>query len=420
MPALIVVAGMGLSELTGAIDRALGVGSRLPALSMSSNAATWLLSTVAGATITTAGVVFSLTVVSLQLASSQFSPRVMRSFIRDRLSQVVIGLLVATFVFCVLTLRRISPDVATPAPPVSLTVASALTVGTVLLIVAHVDRLARHLQVGEVVRVIAREGAETVTRVTATSRHERESDARTPPPGAASLVVPAPRDGWVTQHLGIDMLDAVGPGTVVRLETRTGAYIHQGEPLVTLWPPPKTPSRVARRLTRAIEVAPMRTMQQDVDFALRQLVDVALRAASPAVNDPTTIVEVTLRIGSLLRKLLLSELPPLAVERPDGRVLLRPWKLSHDEYIAHAFDQIRRDGCRDPLVAATILRVLRMLIKHVEDNHRPEHVPALEQQIRWLLDDLARDPALHPDERARLESIGESPDDPADHGTRSD
>src|SRR5690606_37882885 len=90
--------------------------------------ASWLLSTLAGAMITTAGVVFSLTVVSLRLASGQFSPRVMRSFVRDRLSQVVIGLLVATFVFCVLTLRHVSADPAEPAPAITLTLAVVLAV----------------------------------------------------------------------------------------------------------------------------------------------------------------------------------------------------------------------------------------------------------------------------------------------------
>ncbi|MDQ3763618.1 MAG: DUF2254 domain-containing protein [Actinomycetota bacterium] len=163
LPATIVLGGVGLAEIAGALDRAVGPRSAVRGtVEMNSNAATWLLSTVAGATITTAGVVFSLTVVSLQLASSQFSPRVMRSFVRDRLSQVVIGLLVATFAYSVLTLRHISAESTAPAPKISLTVAVALTMVTVFLIVAHLDRLARRLQGGEVVRSIFREGEEVL------------------------------------------------------------------------------------------------------------------------------------------------------------------------------------------------------------------------------------------------------------------
>ena len=124
LPGLIIIGGVALAEAAAAADRAIGPSAPLT-LNMTSNTATWLLSTVAGATITTAGVVFSLTVVSLQLASSQFSPRVMRLFIRDRLSQVVIGALVATFVYSVLTLRHISGDPVAPAPRIALTAAGS-------------------------------------------------------------------------------------------------------------------------------------------------------------------------------------------------------------------------------------------------------------------------------------------------------
>ncbi len=234
LPAVIVLTGLGLAELAGGLDEA-GIRPPLSA-TMTTTAATWLLSTVAGATITTAGVVFSLTVVSLQLASSQFSPRVMRSFIRDRLSQVVIGLLVATFCYCVLTLRRLDGDPQDPAPAVSMTVAVLLTLTTVLLIVAHLDHLARRLQVCQVVRVIADEGQDVLRSIRKAARHEQPGRTLPRRPDAAGLLVTAPKDGWVTQAAGTQLLAAVPAGTTVWLETRTGAYVHRGEALCTLWP----------------------------------------------------------------------------------------------------------------------------------------------------------------------------------------
>src|SRR3712207_8078944 len=113
---------------------------------------------------------------------------------------------------------------------------------------------------------------------------------------------------------------------------------------------PSDADRVQRRLSETVTVADARTMQQDVDFAIRQLVDIGLRALSSAINDPTTAVEVTLRLGSLLRKLVVSELPPRTVAGPEGRVVLRPWDLSHGEYIAHAFDQLRQAAPSQSLV----------------------------------------------------------------------
>jgi uncharacterized membrane protein len=416
LPALIVLGGISLAEAAGAADRAVGGDAGLPlTLTMSSSTATWLLSTVAGAMITTAGVVFSLTVVSLQLASSQFSPRVMRSFIRDRLSQVVIGLLIATFVYCVLILRRVDGDAAEPAPPLSLTLAVLLTVVTVLLIVAHLDHLAHGLQVGEVVRRISQEGEEVVQATLRSTRDERPAATRARGTDGPTLTVPAPRDGWVTQAPSDRMLAALPPGTTVRLETRTGAYIHAGEPLVILWPVPAHPQPVLRRLTTTVLIADSRTMQQDVDFALRQLVDIGLRALSAAINDPTTAVEVTLRVGSLLRRVLVTELPAEAVAGDAGRVLLRPWALSPEEYIGHGLDQLRHAAPSQPLVAATLLRVLRMLVAHVEQAGRPEHVPALRRQVTLLLDALRAAPDLHTEDLRRLEAMATDAADPADH-----
>ena len=417
LPALIVLGGLALAEATGAVDRVAGEDGVPLTLTMASSTATWLLSTVAGATITTAGVVLSMTVVSLQLASSQFSPRVMRSFIRDRLSQVVIGLLIATFVYCVLVLRRVDAEAAGPAPRLSLTVAVLLTVVTVLLIVAHLDHLAHGLQVGEVVRAISGEGQQVLAAAQRATSDERPGTVRTPSAGETVLTVPAPRDGWVTLAPSDRILAAVPPSTTVRLETRAGAYVHAGEPLTTVWPAPGNPQPVLRRLAATVLIADSRTMQTDVDFALPQLVNVGLRALSAAVNDPTTAVEATLRVGSLLRRLLVADPPAEAVAGPGGRLLLRPWQLSADEYVAHGFDQLRHAAPAQPQVAAALLRVLRMLLAHVDSVGRPEHAPALRRQRDLLLGALRATADLHPADLARLEAIATGAD-PADHSSR--
>ncbi|UQU67609.1 DUF2254 domain-containing protein [Couchioplanes caeruleus] len=418
LPALIVVGSIVLAEVAAAVDRDAGP---VPfTVTMHSSTATWLLSTVAGATITTAGVVFSLTVVSLQLASSQFSPRVMRSFIRDRLSQVVIGSLIATFVYCVLILRGIDGEAGSVAPRVSLTIAIALTVVTVLLIVAHLDHLAHGLQVGEVVRSIGGEGEQVLAAEAAVSRTEQRAATRYPPVGVPVLTVAAPRDGWVTQAPGDRVLAAVEPGATVCLETRTGAYIHAGEPLATVWPVPPSPERTRRRLIRTVLIADSRTMQNDIDFALRQLVDIGLRALSAAINDPTTAVEVVLRIGSLLRRLLTTDLPAEGVSGAEGRLLLRPWRLSPQEYVAHGFDQLRQAAPAQPQVAAALFRVLNMLMVHVRQSGREDVVPALRRQIDLLLDALRSTPGLHDADLERLATIATGTADPADHSKLSD
>ncbi|PFG38958.1 putative membrane protein [Georgenia soli] len=421
LPLLLVAVGIVLALVAAALDRSLGADPIPMTLGMSSNAAIWLLSTVAGATITTVGVVFSLTVVSLQLASSQFSPRVMRSFIRDRVSQVVIGMLVSTFVYCVLTLPNISGEASEPAPRISLTVAVVLTVVTVVLIIAHLDHLARRLQVGHVARDIAAEGHAVIdAMLRAFEEEQRATDhelEKAPVPPDA-FTVEAALDGWISQVDTKGLLAAVPPGTTVRLETRIGAYIHRGEPLVLIWPRPDDGEAVARRVGGDIVISDARTMQQDVDFAIRQLVDIGLRALSSAINDPSTAIEIILRIGSLLRRLLLVPPLPRAVVHDDGRVLVRPWDLDQEEYIEHGFDQLRQAAPSQPNVAAALLRVLRMLISHVQQHGLDQYVPALQDQIDLLLDALRDTPHLHPDDLARLEAMASEKTDPADHSLR--
>ncbi|GFG72344.1 DUF2254 domain-containing protein [Mycolicibacter senuensis] len=417
LPLLIVFGGMLLAVGSRVLDRHVGPSPRF-LMKMDSGVATWLLSTIAGATITTAGVIFSLTIVSLQLASSQLSPRVMRWFIRDRLSQVVIGLLVATFVYCVLSLPDLDGSSPHRAPPVTVTVAVVLTIVTVITIIAHIDHLAHRLEVGQVVREIAAEGSMVIDAVVAAAADEQpapETDMDAP---RDALRLTSPGNGWISRVDTRRLLAAIPPNTKIRLDTRVGAYIHLGQPLVTIWPAPDNPDRVRQKLTRAIAVSDSRTMQEDIDFAFRQLVDIGLRALSSAINDPTTAVEATLRVGSLLRRLLVAPLPLVAVAGPEGRTLLRPWGLNANEYIAHGFDQLRQVAPAQPMVAAAILRVLRMLAGHVEEAGRPEHLPALREQADLLLDSLAKMPNLHPRDLARLRAIAANSTDPANHSRR--
>jgi uncharacterized membrane protein len=414
LPAVVMLGGVLLAIGATAVDDLLGHDAQVPlALAMSSNAATWLLSTVAGAMITTVGVVFSLTVVSLQLASDQFSPRVMRSFIRDRLSQGVIGLLVGTFFYCVLVLPNISGEPTDPAPRVSLTVAVALTLVTVVGIILHLDHLARGLQVGNVVRGIAAEGRTVVAALGRAAPGLHPVDPRDFPAPEEVAVVPSRASGWVSQVDIGRLLGALPAGTTVRMETRVGAYIHAGEPVFTLWPPPAQRDR--DMIARAIEVTDARTMLQDVDFAIRQLVDIGLRALSPAVNDPTTAVETTLRLGSLLRTVLTTPLAPPALKDNADRVLVQPWNLDHDEFVAHAFDQLRQECTGQPEVAGALLRVLRMLADHVRTEGHPQRAGALHRQKDLLLEALRDQPGLHPKDLQRLRALASDETDPADH-----
>ncbi|MFD0745413.1 DUF2254 family protein [Phytohabitans flavus] len=157
-------------------------------------------------------------------------------------------------------------------------------------------------------------------------------------------------------------MTAVPEGTVIRLETRVGAYLTKDTPLVTLWPPPPADQqhRIGQLVARSVVTAAARSMQHDIDFGIRQLNDLALRGLSD-VNDPTTAAEAVARLGSLMRPLLMADLPARSVRDESGRVLLTPNDLDHAAYVRHAFDQINVYSADHPLVRETVTETIRML-----------------------------------------------------------
>ncbi|MEV6844607.1 DUF2254 domain-containing protein [Actinoplanes sp. NPDC051411] len=392
---LVLLVGAVLAEAAAReIDKHSRIGWLAP-FTMAPDAAVTLLSTVAGATITTAGVVFSLLVVSLQLASGQFSPRVLRTFWRDRMGQVLIGLLLAAFAYCVLALSQIDTK-ADDAPTLTMTGAIVLALASILAIVVFLNRITRQQYVGRIMERIQGEADELVQDLPYGSRMGRRVGDPIDPPDltGAALLVRAHADGWVQQVSHSAVLAAVQPGSVVRLETRVGAYLIRDEPLARIWPQPDagTARRAARAIGEAVIVGATRTMQQDIDFALRQLNDIGLRALSPAVNDPTTAIEVILRVTSILRPLLRADLPGQAQRDDAGRVLLTPWDLDHAEYIRHGYGQIRLYAGAHPQVALTLVRVLRMLHDVADDEglHRGAAVEEIDRQLAAVLDDAKR------------------------------
>jgi uncharacterized membrane protein len=355
------------------------------------------LSTIAGATITTAGVVFSLLVVSLQLASGQFSPRVLRTFWRDRVGQVLIGLLIATFAFCVLALSQIDTK-AEQAPRLTMTLTVLLTLASILAIVGFLNRITRQQYVGRIMERIQGEAVTLIHDLPYGSKIGLRcgTPVTAPDPGdlGAALVVRAHADGWIQQISQHAVLAAVPPGSTVRLETRVGAYLIRDEPLARIWPRPDagTARRAARLIAEAVIIGATRTMQQDIDFALRQLNDIGLRALSPAVNDPTTAIESILRVSSILRPLLQTELPAQAHRDERDRTLLTPWNLDHAEYVRHAYGQIRLYAGSHPQVALTLIRVLRMLRDVVAEHHddRAAVLAELDRQLEAVIGDAQR------------------------------
>jgi uncharacterized membrane protein len=229
--------------------------------------------------------------------------------------------------------------------------------------VFYLNRITRQQYVG---RIMERIADETLVLV---HSQRRSGPVEAPDVNGMGqpLVVRGAVDGWVQQVSYPAVAAATPARSVIRVETRPGAYLVAGEPIVTIWPPAglsltqRQAGKVTALVRNAFILGYARTMQQDIDFGLRQLNDIALRALSPAVNDPTTAIEAILRISSVMRPLVLTDLPAQSVGAGQGRILLTPWELDHAEYVTHAFGQLRGYASAHPQVAMALLRSMRML-----------------------------------------------------------
>ncbi len=383
VPAVLAIAAGLLALVLGWVDRAVAAEpASLPfGFGGSPEGARSVLSTIAQSMLTFTGLVFTITMLVLQLASTQLSPRVMRTFLRDRGNQVVLGLFVATFVYTLLVLREVRTPVESDAafvPAISVWVAFALLLGSVAAFVWYIDHMAHAIRAST---VIANIWDETVA---ATERlyPDRVGDDAGPtwpvPPGPPDAILKSPAAGVV---VGVDearLVEVVGEADrIAELVPRIGDFIAEDAPLARLW---GSWTREAGDAVRAgTAIGSERTLEQDVAFGFRQLVDVAVRALSPGTNDPTTAVQALDRIHDLLRRLAVRGLPS-PVRLVDGRPRLLLPRPSWDDYVRLAVEEIRLAGASQ----VQVRRRLRVILDDLEATAPDDRLPVLRSERREL------------------------------------
>ena len=318
VPMIEVVAAVALYAGTHVIDRAAFEHRlTLPTWMIfgSADAARQILTTLAAAVITVVGVVFSITIVTLTLASTQFGPRMLRNFIRDWGTQLTLGTFVATFVYATLVLISIGPGggTSTFVPHLSISTSVALVAVSMGVLIYFIHHIATSIQLPHVIASIARDLSRAI---------ENESDLDTGAaergPSVAELLrrmadggeaVPAPTSGYL-QFIRHDSLTALAAekGAVIRLHQRPGQFVVRDYPMATVWPAGAA-TAVRTALRRAHVCGPTRTLAQDLSFAVDQLVEIALRALSPAVNDTFTALTCVDWLGESLTNITMNWQP---------------------------------------------------------------------------------------------------------------
>lgn len=368
-----------------------------------------LLSTLATSMITVSGVVFSIMIVALTLASSQLGPRLLRNFMRDLGNQVTLGTFIATFVYCLLVVRTVrGSNGGEFVPHVAVSVAIVLALASVGVLIFFIHHAAASIQAPNVIAAVGAELEHSIDRLFPDRMGTGGEDDDAP---EASAVGPDERrvaaecTGYV-QVIDEDRLMAlaVERDVIVRVVRRPGHFVAPHLPLAAIRPAARGDDELAAAVRDTIVVGPQRTLGQDVEFAIDQLVEVAVRALSPGVNDPFTAIQCVERLGAALARLAERRIP--SAHRWDDagrlRVIVYPW--SFGALVDAAFNQIRQHARTSVAVSIALLDAIASIAAVVR---RPADRAALLAHAE-MIERQAAIAAPEPADRADLRRRGEA------------
>jgi uncharacterized membrane protein len=412
VPALEVIVAIALYFATHAIDVAAYHGTlKLPSWVTfgTADAARQILTTLAGAVITVVGVVFSIMIVTLTLASTQFGPRMLRNFIRDRGTQFTLGTFVATFVYATLVLISIGGAHGNFVPHLSITTSVALVAVSMGVLIYFIHHIATSIQLPQVIASIAGDLANAIEVESSGDHGSIEAG-----PSVSELLVrmdegggtvPAPSSGYL-QFIRHETLVGLATerGAVIQLLHRPGHFLVSGHPIATVWPAQATPA-VTKALRRAHITGSSRTLAQDLAFAFDQLVEIAIRALSPAVNDTFTALTCIDWLGDSLCKVS-TQWRPLRVHRDShGYVRVITAHVSYTRLVERAFEKIRQAGRGMPAVMIRQLEALTKIIDYATSAEQRELLLAQAAMIRRSSEESIREPSDLADVTREYEAV---------------
>jgi uncharacterized membrane protein len=327
-----------------------------------------LLSAVASSTITVVSVTFSVTVVALTVASQHFGPRLLNNFMRDKVAQVVLGIFIATFVFCLIVLRTVKTDGGTYesfVPHLSVSAVVVLTLLTVAALIYYIHHVSASMQVSRIALMVVRDLESSIDRLypdNVGEEPERTVKAPALPLGAADVT--SESSGYI-QAIDLDLALALATEheLTIWLHARPGHFVSAGARLAAVFPPPGRNRDFASKLRRAYVIGSDRSAYQDAAFAVQQLVEVALHALSPGINEPFTAITCIDRLGQGLGRLACRRLPAAVREDDHGYARLVAEPQSFSELLDLAFDSIRMYAGANAPVYERLLETLEALAR---------------------------------------------------------
>jgi uncharacterized membrane protein len=414
VPALCVAAAVALFVVTYALDEAVYRGDfGLPAWirTGSADAGRAVLIGIAAAVITVVGVVFSITILALTLASQQFGPRMLRTFIRDFGTQLTLGTFVASFVYAVLALGSInSGNHGTFVPHIGITVSEALMFVDIVVLIYFIHHVAVTIQLPEVIARIARDLNRAIDETFPVGAERSDEVQEVQGPSAAELgdlldreglTVPAIRSGYL-QFVGYSQLLAIAETTesVIRLVNRPGHFLVAGRPLAAVWPAARADD-VASALAEVHITGPQRTLAQDPVFPIDQLAEIAIRALSAAVNDTFTALTCIDWLADGLSNISGRYLAEGVYRDRRGVIRLLELDPSYGRMVNRAFDKIRQAARGMPAVLIRLMDSLACVTEYTTDREQRQVLRRQADMTLRLAEETVNEPRDLADVRAR-------------------
>jgi uncharacterized membrane protein len=377
VPVLCVLAGSGVALGAIALDRAFGYDA-LPSIVSGPDAATAILSTVAASMVSLTALVLTITMLVVQLAMGQFSPRIVQRVLRDKPSQLAIGLFVGTFVVAILALREVTNngDGTGHVPSIAILTSFVLVLVSIAVLVVYVQHIGQALRVSALIELVGKDTRALLDRV-----YPDKGKSFADEPGESTLV--RAKTSGVIAGIGYQQLveEAQRADCELELIPALGDFVPADAPLF------RVRGETARldqdRLRAALIVKLERTLDQDVSYGIRLLVDIAERSlADSPFQDPTTAVQAIDRLHDILRQLARRPFPDGRHQDKAGRVRLTVRSMSWDAYVLLATEELRLAGAGSPQVS----RKLKATLTDLRSIVPPERMDVIDRQLAALAD----------------------------------
>jgi uncharacterized membrane protein len=409
LPSLIVLGGIALAVAlietdSAGSDRWLAQWPRL--FGAGADGARGMMSTIAGSMMTVVGVTFSMILVVLTLASSQYSSRILRNFLRSRVTQVVLGIFAGIFAYCLIVLRTIrGGDEGAFVPSLAVFFGFVLALGGVGALMFFIHHIASSIQASNIIASVADETIHTIERLFPEHLGQgpgEDNDIPTPdlPADRNWGTVPAGKSGYIQSVDNAALLRvARDRKTIVRMERSIGEFVVRDTALVSLALKDLLDQETMAALQATFTVSRHRTVEQDAAFGIRQIVDVALKALSPGINDITTALTCVDYLTTILARVASRQIPSShRFEEGELRVIAKG--PSFEGLLAESFDQIRGYAKGDVAILSRMLDACQTLAGLTAGLRRRQ---ALCEHVQWIAELIERT-VESPHDRARIDT----------------